>query len=700
MAGPRDTDWTHIRVIGDRGRASAYIPDARKVLGFVKQEAARNGLKTYKKRVVLPDGTVLIGEIHGSQPIITIQVPPITLGEDQDRFPEDFVVIARNQAFPDGIDTDRPQQILRPTDEDPAKWRTFFWDIDITGYDSFDKPKGTYRFKSGVELFPDGATYAGNVDWRSKRNVRVSWYGPTLRYWYDRFRQPSAQYSKHVFMLGQILLDIDQYCTDSSVSFDERLVLGACFVGNKLFVMQAEIDDQPTSYSAPATARKREGICSDPYPVDAIKLRLVRYTVIEEPGEQGVDRFKVADNSDETLWTDELAGFVNPWFFNQDGTVVETFSMPEVPKAVHYRWDDLPGPDIPNDFALPSLSSFNLQLTIEDDDSVTENSIELSVDPSDSIISGPIAADYDDDGNRVELAIQLEILHNEADRTPGWETDDYFYYTYSGLKKLIFSAGSSAPDEQVIFWDFPDTFSIGANMGKYGTLLGIDLRHKSFFTWQWRTDQLGPGVFNDEVEFRHVVYHTGKRRELPLIGSDTIENFGQATNTNACIEFCYRSGISTVSPLFYLMGVVVLGGSINDVADIPIFFMQNSFITTSPWFMEDELYGFVGQYDDTGANPGIIYEIKDLSNDLFFNNKEDRLSHKSSAGYAVNARIVMYSGISFEIERTGFGAYQYNYVQDHYVTGKTLTELTGIPNTSDDEKARFHPLWLLGVPPK
>src|SRR5690606_35861489 len=144
----------------------------------------------------LEDGTVIVAEKHGDIPRITITPAPPQPSIPPPIVRDDFVVWARTGALPDGIDEDRPQQILRPA------WTTFFDNADVEGYEDFTGDKGTYG-----GMFPQGLLLAGNIDWLSPiTGERISWYGPSSRYWYDDWRLPRAQYGKHVFHLGQVLL--------------------------------------------------------------------------------------------------------------------------------------------------------------------------------------------------------------------------------------------------------------------------------------------------------------------------------------------------------------------------------------------------------------------------------------------------------------------------------------------------------------
>lgn len=75
MSAARFTDWTHTRVVGTPAAAAPYIGEARKLLGFVWEEARRNRLGVHQVTRKLPDGAVIIAEKHGTIPRMTI-IPP------------------------------------------------------------------------------------------------------------------------------------------------------------------------------------------------------------------------------------------------------------------------------------------------------------------------------------------------------------------------------------------------------------------------------------------------------------------------------------------------------------------------------------------------------------------------------------------------------------------------------------------------
>lgn len=77
MPAARDSDWAHVHVAGgDRAAAEPYLPYARKLLGFVKQDAQANRLRTHQATKQLPDGALVVAEIVGDIPRITITPPP------------------------------------------------------------------------------------------------------------------------------------------------------------------------------------------------------------------------------------------------------------------------------------------------------------------------------------------------------------------------------------------------------------------------------------------------------------------------------------------------------------------------------------------------------------------------------------------------------------------------------------------------
>lgn len=341
MPAARDIDWTHVHVAGDRSVAAQHLPFARKLLGYVKQDASFNNLGVHKAVRRLEDGTIVTAEIHGAIPRITIQTVPKQDAPKID-LPESFVTTP--MVAGGFVDATRRQVVLQST---KSAWNALFYSHDHGGsaHDAVAAPRGYYGW---FRLFRDGLNHAGNIDFRAKNGMRVSWQGPSSRYWYDGWRQPNAQYGRKVYMLGQVLLDIDAYCTASGVDFSERLVVGAAIdpAGKTLVVMQAAMTDlSATDVPSPffavtdapgitfpdnryyTVAGIGEFKVTPPAPVGPVALRLVRYTLVDAPTSSS-KLFTVANGSAAVLWTGSLTNACNPWFFREDCREAVTFSTP------------------------------------------------------------------------------------------------------------------------------------------------------------------------------------------------------------------------------------------------------------------------------------------------------------------------------------------------------------------------------------
>jgi hypothetical protein len=312
-----------------------------------------------------------------------------------------FVVTAANGADSTTNDATFPQQIL-----DPGRNRTSFYSEAIAGFDAFVGRKGQYEL-----TFPDGLRYAGNVDWVSAAGVRISWYGPLRRYWYDTFRRPQFQYGQWVFLNGAILLDIAAYNAAATEPFTETMVLGAALVGTNLYVMQATVPDMTETYDYAGAAPNHYAWASYLCPIDPVQMRLVRYQVQRNPLVAPPARgFAIVPNSGTSLWTKSAVGYVNPWVFSPDARVAETFAMPAELRLM-FRQTQL-FPPLWATITTPSPSSEQLRLDL-DDGEVAEQITTLSTIagglsstalevPAEA--GGPVAVDYLPDGTRLELS--------------------------------------------------------------------------------------------------------------------------------------------------------------------------------------------------------------------------------------------------------------------------------------------------------
>ncbi|HEY3434230.1 MAG TPA: hypothetical protein VGK41_01120 [Solirubrobacterales bacterium] len=402
MSGPYHEGWRHLRVEGDKDAARRFYPLARKVLGYVVQQAEQNGLGVASHTIRTEEGVVITGEVHAGIPRMTIFVPEGVTSEPTIPL-EDIVVWARNETLPDGIDAEHPQQVLKPPGGNggDGDWTTYFFNGAILGYDTFGRRKSVYE-----PIFPEGLRRAGNLDWCGPQRERIQWYGPSTRYWYDPFVQMVAQYGDKVFMAGQIVLDTEQYAIDSGELFNEHYVLGAGIRGLWLYVVQV----QAQNLSVPVPDPEAVGLPGEPYylfsvgytPFD-IDTVVCRYGLIPHP--DGSPGYRVATGSREVLWSGAVARGLNPWFFNLDCTEAVTYLPPEI--QAYGSSVFVPSFDA-------STTQKVLTLTFDEDDPgeppiASIEDTEVSLAPGGG--EAPIAADYDRAGNRVEVRIRRRDLN-------------------------------------------------------------------------------------------------------------------------------------------------------------------------------------------------------------------------------------------------------------------------------------------------
>lgn len=304
MPAARDYDWSHVHVLGDKGVAAQYLSFARKLLGFVKQDAGFNNLGVRKEVRRFEDGTIVTAEIHGTIPRITIQVAP---KEPAEQVPvEGIVVVPRNGHSATPIDATQPEELVQTHKH---SYRTLFYTEVSQTYKDFVGPHGLYK-----RIFKDGVPYAGNIDWTDGKGLRINWYGPTRRYWYDFCVLPQAQYGGFVFSDGYIVLDVSNVPGHTA-----DLVVGASLVKGVLRVMLASMPNPI------------EGGVSRDYPNQSTTaLTLYDFATTKVNGKIVVS-YKPEDRTQR--WAHSAIGLVNPWMVSPDGVTWITMSFD--PQAEH-----------------------------------------------------------------------------------------------------------------------------------------------------------------------------------------------------------------------------------------------------------------------------------------------------------------------------------------------------------------------------
>lgn len=532
MPAGRDTDWTHVRVIGSRAAAAPYLPFGRKLLGFVRQDAAHNGLQTHKVRKWLPDGALIVAEVHGLQPIITI-VPPVRGGGDTLMEEDRIVVLARWAGGLAGIDADHPEQWLDvpgETRDIEDGWATRFHDASIPAYETFAGEKGVYATLRNRKAFPNGTRHAGNCDHRNTKGERVSWYGPACRVLTEAYVVPHLQYGAKVFALGKPIIDFEEEGDGLPT------VYGAGLHGGWLYVAHG---DMPPigDYDIYDEAGEGAGRYYDTE-YNVVTFTICRYRAsLSNPG-TGAARRVVSYASKEVLWTSAQPMGRHPWVFAPDCSsalhtgnrladghtaIAMRITDPCLPSASFDTWE----PVSPYPFAeYADLTTVELP-----SGAVTVQQSSIPAGDGRAIL----CRDFDEDGNIVTLDVVRGPVEGEAHGLllacgdTAWPTLEWPEGRSTTWQSLIPPYSPQSPD------------FVARRRG----LLFADLRHQLFvfvvqdvrFAW----DNRDPGT-GDTVDYRickSVGYTIEVWRDGALLHS---ESLGTATRTYADSPLVFPNG--------------------------------------------------------------------------------------------------------------------------------------------------------------
>ena len=325
MTGSRYFDWTHVHVEGgDRAAAAPYIGEARKLLGAVFDEAGVNDLGVHALTRKLPDGTVLIAEKHGEIPRITV-VPVPTQRRGRRRTVEGFTFTWG------GFEEDRtPVLFLEPDPpdtEEPADWRSMFYNSDAVGYDDTpeDRRAGSYVDVFGTRAKEYGYRFLpGSGTWTDPESGEVvSWFRGYLGYWPQHYRHPRTNYSNAVSVFGHIVYAVPDAAWR---------VLAAAKRGGWLYVLVCEDLGAIQPAELPAVPSHSAQVwCSQPYADTAYTYSLRRYPlgVVTEP-DTLVETYRADLEGEEALWTGQLEFAYGAWSFNADCSRCVTVQLPRI----------------------------------------------------------------------------------------------------------------------------------------------------------------------------------------------------------------------------------------------------------------------------------------------------------------------------------------------------------------------------------
>ncbi|HEY1034564.1 MAG TPA: hypothetical protein VGE09_06245 [Pseudoxanthomonas sp.] len=684
IAGQRYVGELQIRFAGAREAANQYLPQARTLMGTVLIDAERHGLNLHSMRQELQDGTLLIAEKIGEQKRVTIIPPEAQAPPPELQPPDDFVVWARDATLPSGIDEDFPQQILQATVAAGVRWKTYFFNSETAGHDAFAGDKGTYG-----GLFPEGLRHAGNVDWESKGKHRLSWYGPSSRYWPDAYVQPSAQFGKQVFMLGEPVLDTEAYATDSDEQEHgpDRYILGAALKAidgaTWLYTVQSEAVTEPTPGGEIYVASFATACC--PYARQDSAGGMYRYAVLKETDEAGVTRYVVTPNSRELL-ADLADNHAEPWFFNQSCSVAHCYVLPSDGWYRHIRyWDteDDPGWS----YHEPETGQVFRQALIDEDGAVVINDSVLSVSPSGPAVR--CATDY-----RGDEAVHATVSNLTSTTYPELEErKGSVQWSVAGFE---FRSGGGSR-EQLAMDPLPP------NEGGFLTahIVFADLRTDVLVLMtHYQTTLQGTK--------RLEVYRAGVRVHEELATPNANPVWSMLGLPMGIAEWAGAPGPPApapwraLPPYYFLYGVMVFLG-----------FSTVPSTSNPPEVWEVEIYpcglntGFAwapypsARYFGATPFPGIrwidpLMRVSSIAPGGFQGNAQDFDDHDSVFGCASTKDAVVLSGwrpaSSSAVNPSAF----VGNASFHYATDSTLPALTGVGG----QFARYHPVWLLGKPPR
>lgn len=326
MTGPRYFDWRHTHVVGDRGAAQLYRKEAEKLLGFVAEDAARNGLQTHVARRELADGALIAAELRGGIPRVTI-VPPTPS-------------VALRKALQHGFHLSWSQTTSAytpvlfsppPAEEGEDGWRdwqSLFFNADAVGYAGTpeDRRSGSYIGTFGVKAKEPGYRLlpTGGLWYHPEKREALSWFRGYKGYWPQHYRHPSNNYSSYVTAYGHLMY---------VAPVDSWRVMAAGMREGWMYVLLAEdlgalepppVSDAPT-YSGQVWF-------SQPFADDAYTYSLRRYpvSVVTEP-ETGVETYRAGAHEDsEELWRGTLQLAYGAWSFNRDCSEVVTLTLPRI----------------------------------------------------------------------------------------------------------------------------------------------------------------------------------------------------------------------------------------------------------------------------------------------------------------------------------------------------------------------------------
>lgn len=326
FGGPRDSEWTHIRVVGDRAAAAKYVPLARVLLGAAKAAVKTGVIKLSVLRRRLNNGVEIYAEMAGGIPRVVINVPSPPAREDEDVKLDGFVVWPINQANPDGPFAEgeaatHPQYVLSPPTRKHAQreWWVFAYERFRDFFAAIKARKSIYKeTQDRRPVIPNGLRFYGNKYWRGDNGVAVSWHGSVSGAHsqgetsavaaadgtvYSVVQAYAFKYAELVYHFGEVLLDLLDFPGYEAGTY----VAAAAVVETS--------SGQWWLYVLEFTVRPFAAWPFQSNPAEDTKYALVRYPLKRGEARVGYDKAEVdfdRNPNREVLWTREWESVVDP----------------------------------------------------------------------------------------------------------------------------------------------------------------------------------------------------------------------------------------------------------------------------------------------------------------------------------------------------------------------------------------------------
>lgn len=335
MPGARYDGDMIIQLRGNKDLARQYVGEARKVMGFVLQDAEVNNLGVHSIKRYAHDGTEIVAEKIGDLKRVRITPPGGPGRNKQPRLFEDLV-LGYNYTPDGGSTVDTPPVILQKDEEDG--WKSFFYNDEALGY--YDGA-GTYS-----SVFPFGDDFDNRkylrdatVQWTNGEGLYCAWIAASPYYGLPG-RHPDGMYTISVLSLGRVLLNLVTYEFAEGSRSNSR-VLAACIRDNKLYVVLSPLG--PLFYTArpPAPSTPYETWASNVFSSTPYTYTMLRIDLREELDQvSGQMYLKAVPLTDVVVWEETLERAYGAWRFSRDGMRCVTIQLPSN-TILHYHNGEL-----------------------------------------------------------------------------------------------------------------------------------------------------------------------------------------------------------------------------------------------------------------------------------------------------------------------------------------------------------------------